>query len=120
MPIGNNNIYAKGGHNLMTKEELHQIIDRLPEGKLETAQSLLHSLTENGTVPQSAIHGEEANEYLNRFLADLLGSMTSVIYDLSKEAEKRNDQILANRYNFSMKKAIESWEAYKEKLKSSL
>ena len=43
----------------------------------------------------------------------LVSGISNVLYDLSKEAERRNETITANRHNFSMKKIKEAWEEYK-------
>lgn len=101
----------------MSKSELLQWIENMTE---EQATDLLCKLQTkeytNGLEDETQIR-EETIRNLNRFLADLSGSLSAVLFDLSKEAEKKNDLIMANRLNFAMKKIKESWEEYKSKSK---
>jgi hypothetical protein len=107
-----NPIYYLQRSFFVTKDTLRAVIDQLPDNKLELAFFLLKSLTEEDR-PREPVPNNQ--ELLNCFLADLLSSLSSITYDLSKEAEKNNDKILANRYAFSMKKVVESWENYRTK-----
>ncbi|MCE5286133.1 MAG: hypothetical protein LLG02_09850 [Pelosinus sp.] len=98
----------------MTRDTLHTLIDHLPEDKLEQALSLLTELTQT----KSSQPKKDRHDLLDSFLADLLSALSSITYDLSKEAEKNNDKILATHFAFSMKKVVESWENYKAKSKN--
>jgi hypothetical protein len=103
----------------MIKEELHKIIDTLPDSKLNSALSLLQVLRDDKPEYPDAEPIEETDngEPLNRFLADLVGSISAVFYDLANEAGKKNDPILENRLIFSRKKITNSWDKYKVKSK---
>jgi hypothetical protein len=96
----------------VTRDTLHKLLDELPESKLEQAVSLLTALAHDKPLKK------ERAELLDSFLADLLSALSSITYDLSKEAEKNNEKILATHYTFSMKKVMDSWDNYKIKSKS--
>lgn len=101
----------------MSKAELLQLIENMND---EEATSLLCKLRSQEYILQLEKEVEQREEViksLNRFLADLSGSLSAVLFDLSKDAEKRSDPIMANRLIFSMKKIKESWEEYKTKTK---
>ena len=101
----------------MSKENLHKLVEALPDSQLAAALSLLQALTDDKPQPHEAESTEEkdSNEPLNRFLADLVGSISAVLYDLSNEAEKKKDPILEKRLIFSRKKITNSWDRYKAK-----
>lgn len=100
----------------MTKRiTLHALIDELSNDQLDLALSMLTSINGQISKKSGPQPNQESLELLNDFLADLLSALSSITYDLSKEAEKNQDKILATRYTFTMKKVIESWENYKIK-----
>ena len=103
----------------MSKEDLHKIVEILPDSKLSSALSLLQTLSDDNLPNDetNSIEETDGNEPLNRLLADLIGSLSSVLYDLSKEAEKQNDPILMKRFLFSKNKIANSWDKYQDKLK---
>lgn len=102
----------------MTRNTLHNLIDQLPEDKLSQALLMLTALIQNKPEEPGGMH-QNRHELLDSFLADLLSALSSITYDLSKEAEKHNDKILATHYTFSMKKVTDSWENYKAKTKNT-
>ena len=96
----------------MYKEKLHKIVDALPEQQVESALVMLEGLLRNKkVVSNTPAEGTEKN--LDDFLSVLVSGISNVLYDLAKEAERRNETIVANRHNFSMKKIKEAWEDYK-------
>lgn len=103
----------------MSKEDLHKIIEALPDSKISSVLTLLQDLTDEKSQHHEIEHTEEkdSNEPLNRFLADLVGSISAVLYDLSNEAEKKKDPILEKRLIFQRKKISNSWDKYKAKSK---
>ncbi|VBB05084.1 Hypothetical protein LUCI_0290 [Lucifera butyrica] len=101
----------------MTKADLIRFIEELPEERMAEVLSLLNAPSDYSIFKNEVKVREEAIENVNCFLADLSGSIAAALYDLSNEAQKENNNILANRLRFSMKKIKESWTEYKTKQK---
>ncbi len=95
----------------MSREKLYQLIEQLPEGQVGAAIAYLEGLS--GGAGTSRPENAGSDKRLDEFLTVLVSGISNVLYDLSKEAERRNETITANRHNFSMKKIKEAWEEYK-------
>lgn len=100
----------------MNREELHKMIDQLPDDKLEAAFSALISVSESAALPSPEKLPAGGNaEDLHKFLDTFTSTIGTVLYDLSETAKRNGDKVSANRYDFSRKKIIENWMLYSRK-----
>lgn len=100
----------------MNREELHKLIDQLPEDKLEVAFSALINASEtlaspSPEKPPAATSAEDLHKFLDTFTS----TIGTVLYDLSETAKRSGDKVSANRYDFSRKKITENWMIYSRK-----
>lgn len=100
----------------MNREELHKLIDQLPDDKLEAAFSALINVSESAALPlpEKLPAGGNAED-LHKFLDTFTSTIGTVLYDLSETAKRNGDKVSANRYDFSRKKIIENWMLYSRK-----
>lgn len=101
----------------MNREELHKIIDQLPEDKLEAAFSALTNVSETlvSPSPEKPLAAAASADDLHKFLDTFTSTVGTVLYDLSENAKRNGDKVSANRFDFSRKKITEGWMLYSRK-----
>ncbi|HWR38062.1 MAG TPA: hypothetical protein VN611_01060 [Patescibacteria group bacterium] len=90
------------------KEQLLELIERIPETKLLAAVQLLQTLDEQpdaAAIPQ-------APDATHQLLLALVSTFTNTLYDLSSEAEKRCAKAAAKRMDLARRQIIQAWESY--------
>jgi len=92
------------------KDYLLELIEQLPEDKIDSAIELIQPL-----LKQSADSVNATADPLNDFLAIVVSSLANSLYDLSVESERNGAKIAANRLDFSRKKITEAWDGYKKR-----
>jgi hypothetical protein len=97
------------GRIMNSKDELMELIQQMPEGKISKAITLLKELNDQ------AASTEKASEPLNEFMKAVVYSMNNSLYDLSIEAGRREEKVLSNRLESYRKRIAEAWEIYKKK-----
>jgi hypothetical protein len=109
--------------------ELMGLVERLPESKIPDAVRLLSQLIEEKPLEGPPIEGKITPEQpverqqcgadipdpLAAFLATIVHSITNTMYDLSVEAKRKDEKVMANRLETYRKKVSEGWETYKGK-----
>jgi len=89
------------------KEKLMELIEQLPEDKFPEAIALLANLIKK----QNAV--EEIPDPLTTFMGVVVSSLTNTIYDLSVDAKRKEEKVMANRLEAYRKKISEGWEVYR-------
>jgi len=93
------------------KNELMTLIEQLPEDKMGEGVALLKKLIEkqdDGLVSYTPL------ENMETFMKVVVNSLTNAMYDLSVDAKRREDKVMANRFEAYRKKISEGWEIYHE------
>jgi len=93
------------------KNELMVLIEQLPEEKISEGIVLLKKLIEkqdDGLVSSTPI------EQMENLMKVIINSLTNAMYDLSVDAKRREDKVMANRFEAYRKKISEGWENYRE------
>jgi isopropylmalate/homocitrate/citramalate synthase len=91
-----------------SKAELDELIQQLPEEKVAIAITLIKELqekTENSETNQDPIFD---------LMKTVIYAMNNSLYDLSIEAGRREEKVLANRLESYRKRVSEAWEVYKK------
>lgn len=91
-----------------SKAELVELIQELPEEKVGTAIDLikeLHEKTESSETNPDPIFD---------LMKTVIYAMNNSLYDLSIEAGRREEKVLANRLESYRKRVSEAWEVYKK------
>ncbi len=94
---------------MSNKDNLIALIEELPEDKILEAMTLLKELIER--------QDEDADEPspldpLDTFMAVIVQSMTNAMYDLSIDARRKEEKVMANRFEAYRKKLSEGWQVY--------
>lgn len=94
------------------RNELIDLIQQLPDEKIPEAMSVLKKLIEkqadNRTAPNTL-------DTLDTFMAVIVHSITNTMYDLSIDARRKDEMVMAKRLETYRKKVSEGWETYKGK-----
>ncbi len=91
-----------------SKAELDELIGQLPEEKVAIAITLIKELqekTQNSETNQDPIFD---------LMKTVIYAMNNSLYDLSIEAGRREEKVLANRLESYRKRVSEAWEVYKK------
>ena len=97
------------------KMELIELIQQLPEEKFPEAVTLLKQLVEATPGGQAPQNGENNPDPLQDFMTIIVYSMTNTLYDLSVDAGRKDEKVMANRLETYRKKVSEAWEMYKSR-----
>jgi len=89
-----------------SKTKLIELIQQLPEEKTLAAMTLIKQLLEE---PES---GKSAPDPLQEFMKAMVYSMNNSLYDLSIDAGRKEEKVLANRLESYRKRVSEAWEIY--------
>lgn len=89
-----------------TKTELMELIQQLPEEKIPAAMKFIQQLVEKIESP------EKAADPMQEFMKAMVYSMNNSLYDLSIDAGRKEEKVLANRLESYRKRVSEAWEIY--------
>jgi DNA repair photolyase len=93
-----------------SKTELIELIQQLPEEKIPVAIRLIKPLVEK---PES---GEKISDPLQDFMKAIAYSINNSLYDLSIDAGRKEEKVLANRLESYRKRVADAWEIYKNNI----
>lgn len=97
---------------MSSKNELITLIEQLPEEKIAEAIVLMKNLIER----QDAIVTTASQlDPLDAFMAVIVHSMTNAMYDLSADARRKEEKVMANRLEAYRKKVADGWQIYQSK-----
>jgi len=91
-----------------SKAELVELIQQLPEEKVAIAITLVKELQEKTES------SEKNPDPIFDLMKTVIYAMNNSLYDLSIEAGRREEKVLANRLESYRKRVSEAWEAYKK------
>ncbi|AJQ28687.1 hypothetical protein [Pelosinus fermentans] len=91
-----------------SKAELIELIQQLPEEKVAIAITLIKELQEK--TESSEINPDPTFDLMKT----VIYAMNNSLYDLSIEAGRREEKVLANRLESYRKRVSEAWEVYKK------
>ncbi len=93
------------------KQKLIQLIEGLPEAKLAGA---LRAIRKIAGEQQSCAETETENSPpLQELLTGMVYSLSNTLYDLSIDAERKGEKVMAKRLEAYRKKVAETWDRYK-------
>ena len=92
-----------------SKNELLALIEKLPEEKIPEAIVLMKSLIEK-EENTAAAPGQP--DPLDAFMAVIVHSLTNAMYDLSADARRKEEKVMANRLETYRKKVADGWQTY--------
>lgn len=94
------------------RNELTELIEQIPEKEIPKAILLLKRLIEKQKGGKSIAASLDP---LDTFMATVVHSLTNAMYDLSADARRKEENIMANRLEVYRKKVSEGWEKYKDR-----
>lgn len=97
---------------MSNKQELIELIEQLPEEKISEAISLLKNLME---IEEDTVTTAIQPDPLEAFMAVIVHSVTNAMYDLSTDARRKEEKVLANRMEAYRKKLADGWHTYQSK-----
>lgn len=97
---------------MSTKTELMALIEELPEEKVPEAIILMKSLIEKR---DDSVTTPSPLDPLDTFMAVIVHSMTNAMYDLSSDARRKEEKVMANRLETYRKKLSDGWQTYQIK-----
>ena len=97
---------------MSTKTELMALIEELPEEKVPEAIILMKSLIEKR---DDSVIAPSPLDPLDTFMAVIVHSMTNAMYDLSSDARRKEEKVMANRLETYRKKLSDGWQTYQIK-----
>jgi hypothetical protein len=89
-----------------SKTELMELIQQLPEEKIPAAIRLIKPLVEKQES------GEKIPDPLQDFMKAMAYAINNSLYDLSIDAGRKEEKVLANRLESYRKRVSEAWEIY--------
>lgn len=92
-----------------SKNELLALIEKLPEEKIPEAIVLMKSLIEKEENTETAPGQPDP---LDAFMAVIVHSLTNAMYDLSADARRKEEKVMANRLETYRKKVADGWQTY--------
>lgn len=97
---------------MSTKTELMALIEELPEEKVPEAIIFMKSLIEKR---DDSVTTPSPLDPLDTFMAVIVHSMTNAMYDLSSDARRKEEKVMANRLETYRKKLSDGWQTYQIK-----
>ncbi|WP_378954859.1 hypothetical protein [Pelosinus sp. sgz500959] len=103
---------------MSSQNELMTLIGQLPEEKIPEAilliKNLLEKESESGAATAIAPTPTQLDP-LDAFMSIVVHSMTNAMYDLSTDARRKDEKVMANRFEAYRKKLSEGWQTYQGK-----
>lgn len=112
------------------KDELIALIEELPESQIPQAIIILKRLIEKQQENEMVIEQEQEQAQpeveqaqseilqtlapIDIFMATIVNSLTNIMYDLSLDAKRKEEKVMANRLESYRKKVSDGWEIYKK------
>lgn len=96
-----------------SKEELIKFIEEMPEEQIQQMSTLLKKVTQH-TPQQEKKIVPEILDPLDAFMATVVHSLTNTMYDLSLDAKRKEEKVMAKRLEVYRKKVSDGWEKYKK------
>lgn len=96
-----------------SKEELIKYIEEMPEEQIQQMSTLLKKVTQH-TPQQEKKIVPEILDPLDAFMATVVHSLTNTMYDLSLDAKRKEEKVMAKRLEVYRKKVSDGWEKYKK------
>jgi len=94
------------------KDELIELIEQMPEQEISKAIVLLKKLIDE---QRDEISAPAPLDPLDAFMATIVHSLTNTIYDLSLDARRKEEKVMATRLEAYRKKVLEGWDKYKDR-----
>ena len=98
---------------MKSKEELIKFIEEMPEEQIKQISTLLKKVAKHAPEKESKIVAE-ALDPLDAFMATIVHSLTNTMYDLSIDANRKEEKVMAKRLEVYRKKVSDGWEKYKK------
>lgn len=95
-----------------SKSELLALIEKLPEEKIPEAVILMKNLLEEQENNEAA---SDQPDPLDTFMAVIVHSLTNAMYDLSADARRKEEKVMASRLETYRKKVADGWQTYQTK-----
>lgn len=104
--------YGEQGVSVLDeRKKLIQLIEGLPEEKVTLAMQAIRKVVGSG---KSAVNEKPKDALpLQELLTGMVYGLSNSLYDLSADAEKKGDKVLAKRLDVYRKKVAETWDSYK-------
>ena len=96
------------------RKKLIQLIEGLPDEKVTLAMQAIRQVVGSGKTAARE-KGKDADP-LQELLTGMVYGLSNSLYDLSADAEKKGDKVLAKRLSAYRKKVAETWDGYKTTL----
>lgn len=93
------------------RQELMQLVENMEQEKLATALRVMKQL-----AGDDAVAGKEKGaevEALQELLTSMVYSLSNTLYDLSIDADRKGEKVMAKRLEAYRKKVAENWDRYK-------
>lgn len=95
------------------KKQLIELIEQLPQEKIPEAIIAIEKLMEEQVDNKIAPDTQDTLDTLDTFMAVIVNSITNTMYDLSIDASRKDEKVMAKRLETYRKKVSEGWETYK-------
>ena len=96
------------------RNELMELIAELPESEIPHVINLLKKTIKNHYENKITPGPTEGLSSLDTFMATIVHSLTNTMYDLSLDAKRKEEKVMANRLETYRKKVSEGWDIYRK------
>ncbi len=96
-----------------SREELIKFIEEMPEEQIQQMSMLLKKIAKT-TVEMGPQNPPTALDPLDTFMSTIVHSLTNTMYDLSLDAKRKDEKVMAKRLEVYRKKVSDGWEKYKK------
>jgi hypothetical protein len=103
-----------------SRNELLRLIEELSEEEIPHAIAMIKKLiktqheSEKSLEPLEIVVPVTALAPLDAFMATIVHSLTNTMYDLSLDAKRKEDKVMAKRLEAYRKKVSDGWEIYRK------
>lgn len=97
-----------------SKEELLQLIEEIPEAQIPQTITFIKKVIKKSQESKATPDAVEPLDALDAFMATMVNSLTNIMYDLSLDAKRKEEKVMAKRLESYRKKISDGWETYKK------
>ena len=105
---------------MISKEELIKIIEEMPEEQIQQMSNLVEKIQKSELADEITKSEPEDKKIpegldpLDTFMATVVHSLTNAMYELSLDAKRKEENVMAKRLEVYRKKVSDGWEKYKK------
>lgn len=99
---------------MKSKEELLQLIEEIPEAQIPQTITFVKKVIKKSRESTGVSDAVDPLDPLDVFMATITNVLTNTMYDLSLDAKRKEEKVMAKRLESYRKKISDGWEIYKK------